>query len=696
MPDRIKMLSPETIDQIAAGEVILRPVSVVKELTENAIDAGAKHIIIAIEEGGKKKITITDDGCGIRYNELPLAFKRHATSKISFAKDLSEIRSLGFRGEALSSIIAVAEVEMSTRYRGEEIGSRINFQNGKNVSQSVAAWDRGSQIVVSDLFSDVPARQKYLKKDDEEERVIRETVECLALSHPEIGFTYENGKKKVFQTPGSGDLLAAASAVFGKSIARSFHPFESDNAPMKITGLIGDLDLRRTHRGFQRFFVNGRYIKSPKLQRAYEEAWEGLLMQHQFPAGIIQIDLPPQYLDINVHPQKTEIRLLNETLTLLLFRQGIRDALRSMKLISMPVQEEASETEADEAEIQETPVSPEEEQIALAAVEKIDLDSLTEAVQKNPEAETPAAEVSLQANVEAKPVSSEAESKKPEAASPDEAIQASASSDHVSEGETGFNRPVSPGRERGTSEGIKPAVTDVGAAGGVEEGTVLKAAAEQTQEVQSLDPMERILEAIPPSRHLTRPEFSRLRISGTLFQTYILLEEFGRVFLIDQHAAHEAILYEEFRDHLFRKTGFPSQQRLIPKSVSVSSAEADLFERYRDEILQFGFDADRMGDDRLAVRAVPVILGEEQDAEMIREIITLFDEKKDPTKGLGRIITMSCKKAVKGGEALSRQEIEKLLARLEELDNPYTCPHGRPVILKLSENELRKLFKRIV
>lgn len=687
MPDRIKMLSPETIDQIAAGEVILRPVSVVKELTENAIDAGAKHIIISIEEGGKKKITITDDGCGIRYNELPLAFKRHATSKISFAQDLSQIRSLGFRGEALSSIIAVAEVEMSTRYKDEEIGSRINFQNGKMVSQSVAAWDRGSQIVVSDLFSDVPARQKYLKKDDEEERVIRETVECLALSHPEIGFTYENGKKKVFQTPGSGDLLAAASAVFGKSIARSFHPFESDNAPMKITGLIGDLDLRRTHRGFQRFFVNGRYIKSPKLQRAYEEAWEGLLMQHQFPAGIIQIDLPPQYLDINVHPQKTEIRLLNETLTLLLFRQGIRDALRSLKLISMPVQEEAEGSEADEAAGEASLPKPEEEQIGLQTVEKIDLDHLEEEVREIQTGEaTPNPRNSSPDRPEEPGTSPEPAKTRPEAApvSP-------TTSDHVSDVEAPFDRSVKTPAESEAKAEASPAATETGP---VE--VPGEAKTEPTQTTETPDPMARILDAIPPSRHLSRPEFSRLRISGTLFQTYILLEEFGRVFLIDQHAAHEAILYEEFRDHLFKKTGFPSQQRLIPKSVSVSSAEADLFERYRDEILQFGFDADRMGEDRLAVRAVPVILGEEQDAEMIREIITLFDEKKDPTKGLGRIITMSCKKAVKGGEALSRQEIEKLLARLEELDNPYTCPHGRPVILKLSENELRKLFKRIV
>lgn len=686
MPDRIKMLSPETIDQIAAGEVILRPVSVVKELTENAIDAGAKHISIAIEEGGKKKITITDDGCGIRYNELPLAFRRHATSKISFAKDLSEIRSLGFRGEALSSIIAVAEVEMSTRYKDEEIGSRINFQNGKMVSQSVAAWDRGSQIVVSGLFADVPARQKYLKKDDKEERVIRETVECLALSHPEIGFTYENGKRKVFQTPGTGDLLAAASSIFGKSIARSFHPFESDNVPMKITGLIGDLDLRRTHRGFQRFFVNGRYIKSPKLQRAYEEAWEGLLMQHQFPAGIIQIDLPPQYLDINVHPQKTEIRLLNETLTLLLFRQGIRDALRSMKLISMPLESEAEENpESGEAAAEEQPAveAPVEEQIGLKAVEKIDFAHLDEENLAETEP-TEKAEPNIESPVASKPVSSEPEPTLP--LSEENVPVSGEPADHVNERPASFEGATDLGAQVIRKETVSP------------ESALEPIPVEDTptEPESKVDPMERILQAIPPSRHLSRPEFSRLHISGTLFQTYILLEEFGRVFLIDQHAAHEAILYEEFRDHLFKKTGFPSQQRLIPKSVSVSPDEAELFEKYRDEILQFGFEADRMGEDRLAVRAVPVILGEEQDAEMIREIITLFDEKKDPTKGLGRIITMSCKKAVKGGEALSRPEIEKLLTRLEQLDNPYTCPHGRPVILKLNENELRKLFKRIV
>lgn len=673
------MLSPETIDQIAAGEVILSPVSVVKELCENAIDAGADQVEISVIDGGKKKIIITDNGCGIRYNELPLAFQRHATSKISFAQDLNELKSLGFRGEALSSVAAVADVELVTRHADEEVGSRINFASGKMLGQRVAAWDEGTRITVCDLFRDVPARAKYMKKGSEEEKVIRDLVESLALSHPEVSFTYLSEEKKVFKTPGDGKLLSAASAVFGRNIARHLLPFHVENAPMVVEGLMGDLDLRRSSRNLQRFFINGRYVKNKKLSVAFEEAWEKMLMHHQHPAGIIQLTLPPKMLDVNIHPQKTEIRILNDSLAMLLFRQGLRDALRDLNLVSDPEilpEKKTPEAGREEEQILFESVGPSYDDRAgepdtIHEEERLYKPSPVP-VLSNEERNAGTAvplfvdERSAQQNVEAL----EKEGRR-------------------------IASLVSP--EKNNEPGVK-----VETGSGLKKAERLREETEDQEEDESVihpvqpDPYERLQDLIPESRHLNRPDFLKMKYIGQIFNTYLLLEDARQIFMIDQHAAHEAVMYETFRERFLKKDGFPSQALMLPASVTVTRQEGDLFEEVQDEIASFGFEAERFGEDRINVRAVPVILGIPQKPEMILPVTLLFSDGKEPKMGLEKIISMSCKAAVKGGEELSNQEVRKLLRNLMDLNNPYTCPHGRPVITRLRENELRKLFKRIV
>ncbi len=714
---RIKMLSPATVDKIAAGEVILRPVSVVKELCENAFDAGASHVEIEVEKGGKRLIRIADDGIGIRYNEVPLAFQRHATSKISFPDDLDVLTTLGFRGEALSSIAAVAEVELTTRFRDEEIGSRTIFSGGVCLNHAVAAYDRGTEVRVSDLFADVPVRSKYLRKDDEEETQIRRTAERLALSHPEVAITYISDGKKIFRTPGTGDLHAAAGAVLGRSIAKNLHPFRADNEPMKLYGLIGDLELRRSHRGLQIFFVNGRCVKSPVLTRAYEQAWEGLLMKHQYPAGIICLDLPPKMLDVNIHPQKTEIRILNETLAVLLFRQGIRSALKDLDLttgdaenspselrnhpesegsrnntavqsgssVMVPQGSDLSSAEHENAysKGEETEASPKreatEEQTAAAFAKPVDLEALLSEPEPDapwiskyfPEEKAAETQSEYHGGAGGQKPSGEAAARTPAAV-----LSGSPETGHRTQ-------------ENGTAP-ISSAAADGGAVSETEE-------ADRRETESAEEAYERILAAYGPQRRrLDRPDLTKLKVAGRLFNTYILLEDRDTLLMIDQHAAHEAMLFEEFRQIFSKRTGFPMQSLMIPRQIAVSKQEAEAFEKHSGRIRSFGFDAELFGEDRVAVRAVPVILGEPQDAGMILPVIALFDSGTDAEQGLDRIITMSCKAAVKGGQNLTDAEIRRLTEGLMELDNPYTCPHGRPVIMKLNEHELRKLFKRIV
>ncbi|MGI6109520.1 MAG: DNA mismatch repair endonuclease MutL [Eubacteriaceae bacterium] len=734
---RIKMLSPATVDKIAAGEVILRPVSVVKELCENSLDAGADRISIEVEKGGKRLIRITDNGIGIRYNEVPLAFQRHATSKISFPGDLDALTTLGFRGEALSSVAAVAEVELVTRFRDEEIGSRTVYSGGELLNHAVAAFDRGTEITVSDLFANVPVRSKYMKKDEEEEAQIRHSAEHLALSHPETAFTYISGGRRIFQTPGNGDLHAAAAAIFGRSTADHLRPFRADNEPMKLYGLIGDLELRRSHRNLQIFFVNGRCVNSRVLTRAYEEAWEGLLMKHQYPAGIICLDLPPRMLDVNIHPQKTEIRILNETLAVLLFRQGIRSALRGLNLIanaaSPSPEDDSASRKAESAGIPGEPAgeqnaadsgSPEKqeagqnqgEQTALPFAQPLDLDALL----SDPELDAPWMGKYFPDRVtEESGGYAEADGSGNQAGQP-----AHAAVEPVNHGDTAepvnhedtaepvnhedtagpviHGEAAEPGDVTGSSGPVGSADTELADSSFGETAAALQNEESVSHQPQQTDRTEadvyqRILSSVPaPVRRMERPDFTRLRLIGQLFNTYLLLEDDQVLFLIDQHAAHEAMLYEAFRKIFSARSGFPSQAMLIPRQIGVSLQEAENFNKYASEIRTFGFDAEMFGEDRIAVRAVPVILGEVQDARMILPVIELFASGGDTEQGLGRIITMSCKAAVKGGQKLSRTEIEHLLGALMELDNPYTCPHGRPVIMKLREYELRKLFKRIV
>lgn len=658
---KIKMLNEATIGKIAAGEVIIRPVSVIKELVENAIDAGASRISVAIENGGKTKMSVLDNGCGIAYNEVSLAFERHATSKLLEIEDLQTIETLGFRGEALASIMAVSKVMIKTRFSEEETGSQTIFEGGRLINQRVCSHDCGTLIEVSDLFYNMPVRQKHMGKSGAEAGLIRDMVEKIALSHPEIAFTFYSDRKKQFTTIGNGQLQDAIEGIYGRGFFKNLIELNTENAPMKLTGYIGNLSAGRSVRDFQIFFINGRYVKNPALSRAFEEAYEGYMMQHKHPVGIVFMELPGKMLDVNIHPAKTEVAVLNQSLVMILFKQGIRQTLRnsdlSIKLGSDPT-EKAALPEENKQNIR---------QLSFNVINKETDDRIT--VEKEA-SDSGIAEITVDRfdkNQILSDISKQNDS-------------TSVILDQSDAVETGIFERVSDGKNHYSVDPVK-----------------------NSSEIKKQLPEENGLLSEKKTKTEDKTDskkidFSYGKIIGQIFSTYILLEMENEVWLIDQHAAHEAFMYEELRRRFELKEDFPAQTLLVPVPISVEPRVVQAFDEWKSEFLSYGFDCDVFGEDAVMVRSVPIILGEPQEASLICAFIDtrFYQAKPDKDFQIKKIISMSCKAAVKGNQTLSTDEIKILLDKLSGLNNPFTCPHGRPIIFKLREYDLQKLFKRVV
>ncbi|MEG1185447.1 MAG: DNA mismatch repair endonuclease MutL [Eubacterium sp.] len=623
---KIKMLNNETINKIAAGEVIIRPVSVIKELVENAIDADSSRIHIIIEKGGKTSICVLDNGIGIAYNEVALAFKRHATSKLLTIEDLESVETLGFRGEALSSISAVSRVRVTTKTKDEEIGNQSYFEGGSMINQRVCTYDKGTEVLVSDLFYNTPARQKHLQKDKNEEKLIRDILEKLSMSHPEISFSYTSDGREVFKTPGTGVLKDVIESLYGRDFFKRLRPLNIENTPMRLKGYISDLTLTRSTREEQIFFINNRYIRNKNLSRAFEEAYEGYMMVHKHPVGLIFMELPGKMLDINIHPAKTEIQILNESLVNILFKQGIRESLKSQNLVV-----DAKMVIKEDKKIE--PSKNIEEPVTFFEKEKLDFESAVIPVQINGK--------------------NKLEDKKVEDV---------------------FDVTIERSKDRRVTE--------------------------EKSEHKNTEPLvtSRVEESVSPYFKRVAPDFEHAKIIGQLFSTYILLEKDDEIMMLDQHAAHEAFLYQELSELFRTDASFPAQTLLVPQTIDISLRESESFDELQPKLMKYGFECDLFGKNALVVRSVPIILGEPQDIELIRIFIEsqVYEDTQNPRNQIERIITMSCKKAVKGHQNLTIPEIKELLDGLRQLDNPYTCPHGRPIILKLKEYELKKLFKRVV
>jgi DNA mismatch repair protein MutL len=635
--NEIALLNQETIDKIAAGEVVERPSSVVKELVENAIDAGATAITVEIKDGGITLLRITDNGYGIPKEEIPLAFLRHTTNKIRSASELLSLHTLGFRGEALSSIAAVSKVELITKTKDALIGSRYVIEGAKELSLEEMGAPDGTTFFVRQLFYNTPARRKFLKSPMTEGNYIQELLERLALSNPSISFRFISNGKDRFATAGNGNLKDTIYELYGREIASSLIEISAEEESFSLHGFIGTPALNRGNRNFESFFVNGRYIKSGILSKSLEEGYAGFLMQHQYPFAVLMFDFADNGVDVNVHPSKLEVRFENSNVVYNTLLRTVHDALAHREDIDVvPVVEEEDEVIAEAAPILRA------EPFEASRLQSMK-DSIVEQIHKDTPYEAQYKEFY--------------ENKRKESVAEEIVYHAPAAN---------VGNPTIVQEEKVTHS---PAV----------EEPVSKPSYEQTS-------------------FFSEEARADHRIIGQVFGTYWLVEYDGKLYIIDQHAAHEKVLYEKTMARLHEKT-MTSQMVNPPIIVTLSTQEEEAFEKYQESFETLGYQVEHFGGKEYALIAVPDnILNLDKRQLFLDAISACVELKEDKTSELilERIASMSCKAAVKGNHVLSMPEIESLIDELLSLDNPFRCPHGRPTIIAMTHYELDKKFKRIV
>lgn len=665
---KIAVLDQNTIDKIAAGEVVERPSSVVKELVENAIDAGATAVTVEITDGGKKLIRITDNGSGMEEEQIPLAFLRHATSKIEKVEDLEHIASLGFRGEALSSIAAVSQVELITKTPSAISGNRYVIEGGMEHSLEELGAPEGTTFLVRNLFYNTPARSKFLKSDSTEANYIHTLMEQLALSHPEISFKYIQNKQVKLHTSGNYSVRDVIYSVYGRDIAKALLEVEWENSFMKITGFVGKPEIARGNRSFENYYINGRYVKNNIITKAIENAYKGFLMQHKFPFVSLRMEMEGNDLDVNVHPAKREVRFAREQEVYDAVYDTVHAALTRREMIPKvtlgtdePVKKEAKET-VKSAAVPEPFEQKRREQIYKAGAAR----SL---VRESP-VFTPLEETFFEGTLKKNQELDEAKSR--QAAVP----------------------PSKPEKEPEKEPEEKPEIN-------TEIRSEIKPEEKQPElrqpEPELSEPKPKQLELFE-EKLLSPQSRSRIRMIGQVFDTYWLAQFEDKFYIIDQHAAHEKIYYERLV-RKFREHSIDSQYLTPPLIVSLNMQEEEVLNANRDYFEKFGFEIEHFGGREYCISAVPSNLYGLTEEELFLEMLDQLesDHSKDTLDIFAsRLATMACKAAVKGNNRLSMEEAEKLLDELMTLENPYHCPHGRPTIISMTKTEMEKKFKRIV
>lgn len=643
MPN-IAILNQETIDKIAAGEVVERPCSVVKELVENAIDAGSTAITVEIKEGGISFIRITDNGCGIERDQVAVAFYRHSTSKIRSAEDLLTVKSLGFRGEALSSISAVARVELITKTYDELTGTRYVIEGSKELSNEEIGAPDGTTFIVKDLFYNVPARRKFLKTAQTEGSYISDMVEKLALSHPDISFKFINNNQTKLHTSGNGNRKDIIYHIFGREISSSLLEVKHECEYFKVEGFIGKPVITRGNRNYENYFINGRYVKSNILSRAIEEAYKSFLMQHQYPFTVLYFTFFSE-LDVNVHPTKMELRFDNNNEIYVELCDTIYAILSHKEMIPEVPVDSTPAPKKIAHEYKEPIPEPFEKrrinEVRAAESRSVYGQSVTSA------AKAPAVNEQLTDNTSK--------------------LQTAKASASALVAGTGNSVELAPE----TSTAYEPAQVVTG-----------------TQ--QTLGDYDKVF--------LTESAKKQFSIIGQLFKTYWLIEFEDKLYIIDQHAAHEKVLYEKTMARLANKD-FTSQRISPPIVMTLDARESEMLEKYRPQIEQFGYEVEHFGGKEYMISAIPDNLFNIDMKDLFIEMLDDFSNvtgRQTPDIITEKVASMSCKAAVKGNDKLTLPEINKLIDELLSLDNPYNCPHGRPTIISMSKYEIEKKFKRIV
>ncbi len=655
---QIALLSQETIDKIAAGEVIERPSSVVKELVENAIDAGSSAVTVEIKEGGISFIRISDNGCGIEREQIPLAFLRHSTSKIKSVEDLFTVTSLGFRGEALSSIAAVSQVELITKTNGDFTGSRYLIEGSKEVSLEEIGAPDGTTFIIRNLFYNTPARKKFLKSAQTEGTYIHELMQRMILSHPDVAFKFIMNNQVKLQSSGNGNIKDIIYHLYGRDITKALLPIAHESELFKVSGFIGKPMISRGNRGYELYFVNGRFIRSQILSKAIEDAFKPFLMQHQYPFTVLYFEIDSSLLDVNVHPTKMELRFSNQ--------QELYREVQSILSAALVHRDIIPEVPVDTPKKNEMEV-PKIEKVMPEPFEQKRLEEIRKAVRKDSPYEikypvsrpmgtgavSSATQEKLLTTIKSMPPEDMMEERIRKEPLPEQSKK---------ETEKELAKEAYVLREEETY-GAKPE-------GSYEQGSFLK-----------------------------EEEMAKQKIIGQLFDTYWLVEYNDRLFIVDQHAAHEKVMYEKLKKQ-FEKKEFTSQAISPPIVITLSMREAEVLERFKEQFTKLGFEIEHFGGAEYSICGVPGNLyrlnTRDVLIDMLDELTDGISERATADVILDKIASMSCKAAVKGSQRLSLPEMEQLMKDLMKLDNPYNCPHGRPTIIAMSKYEIEKKFKRIV
>ena len=636
----IQVLDQITIDKIAAGEVIERPASIVKELVENAIDAGATAVTVEIKEGGISFIRITDNGCGIPREEIALAFLRHSTSKIRTVEDLTTVASLGFRGEALSSIAAIAQVELITKTKDALLGSRYVIEGGVEKKLEDAGAKDGSTFLIHNIFYNTPARRKFLKTAMTEASHVNELMIRLAMSHPEVSFEFITNNQPKLHTSGNGKLKDVIYQLFGREIAMNLLEIDEAIPGLRITGYIGKPLISRGNRNYENYYINGRYVKSNVIAKAIEDAYKDFTMQHKYPFTVLHFTMDGNDLDVNVHPTKMELRFSRQQEVYNFVYQAVKNALSERELIPR--------VEVPEARKLQVPQHVTKHEVN---VEEKNLDYFMKKMQ-----ERVTSYHNQMSQAEVKDVH--------------EVHREKEQVDRIREA-VNYNKPTP------TVPTLTPKVET--------KNPVTPAAEKQ------LDLFEEKL--------LTKEAIIEHKIIGQVFDTYWLVEFNEQLYIIDQHAAHERVLYEKTL-HGMKDRDYTSQYLSPPIILNLSMQEENVLKEHMDIFANIGFEIEAFGEASYAVRAIPDnlfgIAKKELLIEMLDSLVEGIHSSVAPDLIAEKIASMSCKAAVKGNSRLSAAEVEVLIGELLKLDNPYHCPHGRPTIIAMTKRELEKKFKRIV
>jgi len=655
---QIHVLDAETIDKIAAGEVVERPASVVKELVENAIDAGATSITVEIKDGGISFMRITDNGSGIPKDQIRTAFLRHATSKIESAEDLSRIVSLGFRGEALSIISSVSQVELVTKTNDNLTGTRVIIEGGVEKAFEEVGAPNGTTFLIRNLFFNTPVRRKFLKQPATEGGYVADLMEHLALSRPDISFKFMMGSQTKFYTSGNGELKEVIYRIYGKDVAANLIPIDFVENGFQIKGYLGSPALVRSSRNHEIYFLNGRFIRSSVLSKAIEEGYKEYLMQHKFPLCVLHMNVEDKsQVDVNVHPTKMEVRFSNGPAVYNLIIQAIRNTLKCKEMIpetilpeaKVPVKKEVTYTEVNMPGMPARPAGK----------------TVTETVNspKSPNFNNKEYYDSSQSNTQGSPIGLE---------------------------ELRIMSDMLESTKKDTSKLSAPEPFET------QRTQAFKVMEEVRYQVDRNKMTDFKQETLFETKVISQENRSKYQIIGQVFDTYWMVQFEDKLYIIDQHAAHEKVKYERFMKQYHEKN-IVTQNLMPPIIVSLTGKEETILKEYSELFSNLGFEIEEFGGDEYALRAVPVDLYGCNERQMFLEVL---DELSDmgPRESLKvveeKIASMSCKAAVKGNNRISREEAEKLIDELLTLENPYNCPHGRPTIITMSKYEMEKRFKR--